>query len=113
MSKLRRKYQNITAWSYDVEGHAQKCVERFCELAHKTVDQLQKDSKPCLEDHQVKPEDLEIVRELSNDSLSDCIEMFENGKNRKTRFPWDSKLLGKTRHTLNRACDFRRACLLH
>ena len=23
------------AWSHDMEGHAQKCVERCCELAHK------------------------------------------------------------------------------
>ena len=23
---------NISSWSYDMEGHAKKCVERFCEL---------------------------------------------------------------------------------
>ena len=26
---------NISSWSYDVEGHAKKCVERYCELANK------------------------------------------------------------------------------
>ena len=26
------------AWSYDMEGHAQKCVERYCELADKKVE---------------------------------------------------------------------------
>ena len=30
----------ISSWSYDVEGHAKKCVERFCELANKTTQQL-------------------------------------------------------------------------
>ena len=36
--------QNLrsSSWSYDVEGHAKKCVERYCELANKTTQQLYK-----------------------------------------------------------------------
>ena len=30
----------ISSWSYDLEGHAKKCVERYCELANKTTQQL-------------------------------------------------------------------------
>ena len=26
---------STSAWSYDMEGHARKCVERYCELANK------------------------------------------------------------------------------
>ena len=26
---------NISSWSYDMEGLAKKCVERYCELAHR------------------------------------------------------------------------------
>ena len=26
----------ISSWSYDMVGHAKKCVERYCELANKT-----------------------------------------------------------------------------
>ena len=51
------------AWSYDVEGHAKKCVERFCELANKKVEQIHKVSSPCLDDHQFKKEELESVGE--------------------------------------------------
>ena len=29
--------ETISSWSYDVEGHAKKCVERYCELASKTT----------------------------------------------------------------------------
>ena len=32
----------ISSWSYDTEGHAKKCVERQCELANKTTQQLYK-----------------------------------------------------------------------
>ena len=57
--------KNITACSYDMEGHAQKCVDRCGELAHKKVDQLHQVSKTCLDDHQVEPVDMEIVGDLS------------------------------------------------
>ena len=32
----------ISSWSYDMEGHAKKCVERYCELANKTTQQYAK-----------------------------------------------------------------------
>ena len=48
-----------------MEGHAQKCVERYCEFAHKKVEQLYKVSHPCLDDHQFKQEELESVGESS------------------------------------------------
>ena len=32
----------ISSWSYDMEEHAKKCVERYCELANRTTHQLYK-----------------------------------------------------------------------
>ena len=32
----------VSSWSYDMEGHAKKCVERYCELANITNHQLYK-----------------------------------------------------------------------
>ena len=32
--------ETVSSWSYDMEGHAKKCVERYCELANKTTQQL-------------------------------------------------------------------------
>ena len=29
----------ISSWSYGMERHAKKCVERYCELANKTTEQ--------------------------------------------------------------------------
>ena len=37
----RKPYANISSWSYDIEGHAKQCVERYCELANKATQQLQ------------------------------------------------------------------------
>ena len=55
----------ISSWSYDLEGHAKKCVERYCELANRTTEQLYKVSTPCIDDHHFKEEDLESVGEMS------------------------------------------------
>ena len=40
-----------------MEGHAKKCVERYCELANKTTEQLYKVATPCIDDHQFKDEE--------------------------------------------------------
>ena len=56
----------ISSWSYDMEDHDKKCVERFCELANWTTQQLYKVSIPCIDDHQFKEEELKSVGELSN-----------------------------------------------
>ena len=56
---------SISSWSYDMEGHAKKCVERYCELANKTTQQLYKVSTPCIDEHHFKKEELKFVGELS------------------------------------------------
>ena len=33
---------DISSWSYDKESHVKECVERYCELAKKTTQQLYK-----------------------------------------------------------------------
>ena len=56
----------ISSWSYDMEGHAEKCVERYCELANRTTQQLYKVSTPCIDDHHRKEDETKSVGELSN-----------------------------------------------
>ena len=51
----------ISSWSYNMEGHAKKCVERYCELANRTTQQLYKVSTPCIDDHHFKEEELKSV----------------------------------------------------
>ena len=53
----------ISLWSNDMEGHAKKCVERYCELANKTTQQLYKVSTPFIDDHQFREEELKSVGE--------------------------------------------------
>ena len=46
------KTEDVTAWSFDMEGHVQKCVvERYCVVAHKAVDRHHNVSTLSLDDH--------------------------------------------------------------
>ena len=47
-SKTTQNQQH--AWSYDMEGHAEKCVERCFELANKKAKQFYKVTCSCLDD---------------------------------------------------------------
>ena len=42
LSGWQKPHAQTEKWSYDMEGHAPKCVERYCELANKKVEQLHK-----------------------------------------------------------------------
>ena len=56
----------ISSWSYDMVGRAKKCVERCCELANKSTQQLYRVSTPCMDDHHFKEEEeMTSVGELS------------------------------------------------
>ena len=68
----------ISSCSYDMEGHAKKCVERYCALANKTTQQLFKVSTPCIDDHHFK-EELKFVGELPKRLHSHCPEMLKLG----------------------------------
>ena len=43
-------FENLrfSSWSYDMEGHAKKWVERYCEIANKTTQQHYNVSTPCI-----------------------------------------------------------------
>ena len=62
--------------SYDKEGHAKKCVERCCELANKTTQQLYKVSTPCIDDHHFIIRRIAICWRIVKYMLSNCPEMF-------------------------------------
>ena len=49
-----RNFTHAVEWSYTVEGHSKKFVERNCELAIEKTEQLYKGSTPCLDDPNFK-----------------------------------------------------------
>ena len=48
----------VRGWYYDMCGHAEQCVERYCELANQKMTNIKEVATPCIDDHQLPPEDL-------------------------------------------------------
>ena len=115
----------ISLWSYDMEGHAKKCVERYCELANKTTQQLYKVSTPCIDDHRFKEEELKSVGELSqvcSQIVLKCLYLARIGRpdilrsvNKLARSitKWTKacdKLLNRLISYIHHTCEYKQCC---
>ena len=104
-------HAKTVAWSHDMEGHARKCIERYCELANKEVEQLYKVSHPCLDDHQSKQEELESVGELSAVCLQIVLKSLYLGQIGRPNILWSVNKLARSVTEWAQACDRRLARL--
>ena len=102
----------ISSWSYDMEGRAKKCVERYCELANKTTQQLNKVSTPCIDDHHFKEEELKSVRELSKVCSQIVLKCLYLARVGRPDIPWSVNKLARSITKWTKACDKRLSRLI-
>ena len=95
-----------------MEGHAQKCVERYCEFANKKVEQLYKVSHPCLDDHQFKQEELESVGESSEVCSQIVLKCSYLGRIERPDILWSVHKIARRVTKWTQACDKRVARLI-
>ena len=67
-------------------GHAKKFVQRYCELANKTTQQLYKVSTPCIDDHHFKEEEMKSFGDLSQVCSQIFLELLKLGTNWETGY---------------------------
>ena len=90
-----------------MEGHAKKCVERYCELANKTTQQLCKVSTPCIDDHHFKEEEMKSVGKLSqvcSQIVLKCVLLARIGR---PDILWSVNKLARSNTKWTKACDKR------
>ena len=97
----------ISSWSYDMAGHAKKCVERYCELANKTTQQLYKVSTPCIDDHHFKEKEMKSVREMSNTSSQIILKCSYLARIGRPDVPWSVNKLVRSITKWTKANDKR------
>ena len=102
----------ISSWSYDMEGHAKKCVERYCELANKTTQQLYKVSTPCIDDHHVKEEEMKSVGELSKVCSQIVLKCLYLARIGRLDFLWSVNKLARSITKWTKASDKRLSRLI-
>ena len=98
-----------------MEGHAKKCVERYCELANKTTQQLYKVYTPCIDDHHFKEEELKSEGELSKVCSQIVLKCLCLARIGRPDIPWSVNKLARAVTKWTKACDKRlaRFDLLH
>ena len=97
----------ISSWSYDMAGHAKKCVERYCELANKTTQQLYKVSTPCIDDHHFKEEEMKSVGELSHVCSQIVLKCLYLARIGRPDILWSVNKLARSITKWTKACDKR------
>ena len=97
----------ISSRSYDMAGHAKKCVERYCELANKTTQQLYKVSTPCIDDHHFTEEETKSVGELSNTCSQIVLICLYLARIGRSDILWLVNKLARSITKWTKACDKR------
>ena len=95
-----------------MEGHAKKCVERYCELAHKTTQQLYRVATPCMDDHQFKDEEHESAGELSTICSQIVLKCLYFARVGRLDISWSVNKLVRAVTKLTKACGRRLARLI-
>ena len=90
-----------------MEGHAKKCVERYCELANKTTQQLYEVSTPCIDDHHLKEEEMKSVGELSQVCSQIVLKCLYLARIGRPDILWSVNKLARSTTKWTRACDKR------
>ena len=88
-------------------GHAKKCVERYCELANKTTQQLYKVSTPCIDDHHFKEEETKSVGELSSTCSQIVLKCLYLARIGRPDILWSVNKLARSITKWTKACDKR------
>ena len=90
-----------------MEGHAKKCVERYCELSNKTTQQLYKVSTLCIDDHHFKEDEMKSVGELSQVCSQIVLKCLYLARIGRPDILWSVNRLARSITKWTKACDKR------
>ena len=90
-----------------MEGHAKKCVERYCELANKTTQEFYKISTPCIDDHHFKEGEMKSVGELSHVCSQIVLKFLYLARIGRPDFLWSVNKLARSITKWTKTCDKR------
>ena len=87
-------------------------MERYCELANKTTQQLYKVYIPCIDDHHFKEEETKSVGELSHVSSQIVLKYLYLARIGRADILWSANKLARSVTKWTKACDKRVARLI-
>ena len=90
-----------------MESHGKKCVERYCELANKTTQQLYTAPTPRIDDHHFKEEELKSVGEMSKVCSQIVLKCLYLARIGRPDILWSVNKLARSITKWTKACDKR------
>ena len=88
-------------------GHAAQCVDRYLQLSGKTIDTLKPVATPCIDDHQLSPEDFETKGALSSEAAKIVLKDLYLARLTRADILWTVNCLAREVTKWNVACDKR------
>ena len=85
--------------------HTKRCVERYCELANKTTQQLYKVFIPCIDDHHFKEEEMKSVGELTHVCSQIVLKYLYLARIARSNILWSVNKLARSITKWTKTCD--------
>eukprot|EP00973_Karenia_brevis_P078798 10936740-Karenia_brevis.AAC.1 len=79
----------------DMTGHADQAVDQYCELSGKSMSSLEYFSKPCIDDHELAPEDLKTVGALRDVSARIVLTVSYKALHQRPDMLWSANALAR------------------
>ena len=108
--------QSIRAWEYQMHGSAEKCVERYLELANMKIEQLKPVTTPCIDDHLISVEDFETKGHLAPHASKAVLKCLYLARKARPDLLWTVNDLARNVTKWNVASDkrlHRLICYIH
>ena len=107
------KYQGkVKSWMYDMVDHSKQCVERYLELAKKSEKSLQRRQTPCIDDHQLDPDDFITKGTLEPVASRIVLKILYTARMGRPDILWSVNTLARMVTKWDRACDKRLRILI-
>ena len=103
-----------SSWSYDMEGHAKKCVwNDIVSWQTRRLNRYSTVSSPCLDDHQFKEEELKSVGELSKVRSQIVVKCSYLARIGRPDILWSVNKLARSIAKWTKVCDKRSSRLMY
>ena len=94
-------------YAYEMFGHVEQTVDRYCELAKKSKDSLKKVATPCPDDHLIAPEEFTKRGELAPVAARIVLKALYVARIARLDLLWSVNALAREVTRWNAACDRR------
>ncbi len=103
----KEEQTQIKSFEYNMTGHARQCIERYCELADVDECTLKEVLTPCIDDHQLSPEDFQTKGKLHKEAARCVLKCLFLARIGRPDLLWTVSMLAREVTKWTVACDKR------